>query len=205
VATTRAKLEGRLYAVAQQQQGYFTAQQAIQAGYTDSIHPYHVRQGSWSRVERGIYRLVKYPYSLDSHYVIWSLWSRDRQGVPQGVFSHATALSMYDLSDANPAKIHMTVPPGFRRNSNIPGVLVLHKAVVASADREDREGYCVTRPVRTVADLLREDATSQDIIRQALTEGFTRGLITQKEVRGLLAEFPAAKRLCKNIIGKVVR
>lgn len=31
--------------------------------------------------------------------------------------SHATALSLYDLSDVNPAKLHMTVPTGFRRPS----------------------------------------------------------------------------------------
>ncbi|MDD5673202.1 MAG: type IV toxin-antitoxin system AbiEi family antitoxin domain-containing protein [Chitinivibrionales bacterium] len=200
--TTRAKLEGRLYAVAQQQQGYFTAQQAIKAGYHDSIHPYHVRQGNWFREGRGIYRLVKYPLSLDSHYVPWSLWSRNKKGVPQGVFSHVTALSMYDLSDANPAKIHMTVPPGFRRHSKIPKILVLHKGILSPADLEEREGYRVTRPIRTVYDLLRGGSTSTDIIRQALEEGFARGLITRKEIEVLPAEFPAEKYLFKGLIKK---
>jgi predicted transcriptional regulator of viral defense system len=200
--TTRAKLEGNLFAIARQQQGYFTAQQAIKAGYHDSIHPYHVRQGNWSRVERGIYRLVKYPSSLDSHYVPWSLWSRNRKGIPQGVFSHVTALSMYDLSDVNPAKVHMTVPPGFRRHSKIPKILVLHKGVLSPADTEEREGYRVTRPVRAVRDLLREDATSTDIVRQALEEGFARGLITRKEIEALTAEFPSEKYLFKGLIKK---
>jgi len=200
--TTRAKLEGRLFATAQQQQGYFTAQQAIEAGYHDSIHPYHVRKGNWTREERGVYRLVKYPVSNDAHYVPWSLWSRNRQGVSQGTFSHATALSMYELSDANPAKIHMTVPPGFRRHSKIPKFLVLHKGVLSPEDIEEREGYRVTRPIRTVRDLLHEGATARDIIRQTLEEGFARGLITRKEVEALPAEFPLEKDLFKGLIRK---
>jgi predicted transcriptional regulator of viral defense system len=44
------------------------------------------------------------------------------------VYSHHTALSLYDLSDLNPSKLHMTVPMDFRRNSEIPGILVLHFA-----------------------------------------------------------------------------
>ena len=200
--TTRAKLEGRLFATAQQQQGYFTAQQAIKAGYHDSIHPYHVRKGNWARVERGIYRLIKYPVSIDAHYVPWSLWSRNRRGTPQGVYSHVTALSMYELSDANPAKLHMTVPPSFRRHSKIPKILVLHKGVLSPEDIEEREGYRVTRPIRTVRDLLHDGATSTDIIRQALEEGFARGLITRKEIEALPVEFPNEKQLFKGLMKK---
>jgi len=44
---------------------------------------------------------------------VWQLWSRNRQDQPQGVFSHATALTLPELSDAMPAKLDMTVPPGF--------------------------------------------------------------------------------------------
>ena len=40
--------------------------------------------------------------------MVWQLWSRNRQGEPQGVFSHATALSLHELSDVMPAKLHMS-------------------------------------------------------------------------------------------------
>lgn len=39
-----------LMTTAQDQQGYFTTKQAIEAGYADNIHPCHVRAGNWERV-----------------------------------------------------------------------------------------------------------------------------------------------------------
>jgi len=38
-----------LMTVAQNQQGYFTTKQAIEAGYADNTHPYHVHAGNWER------------------------------------------------------------------------------------------------------------------------------------------------------------
>jgi len=48
--------------------------------------------------------------------------------VPEGAYSHDTALSLHELSDIMPSKLHMTVPREFRRNSRIPEILVLHRA-----------------------------------------------------------------------------
>ncbi|HYI96135.1 MAG TPA: hypothetical protein VEX68_21505 [Bryobacteraceae bacterium] len=33
--------------------------------------------------------------------------------VMEGVYSHQTARILYELSDLNPAKLHLTVPPAF--------------------------------------------------------------------------------------------
>ena len=109
-----------LFTVADDQQGYFTAQQAEKAGYRKSNHSYHVKAGNWIREGRGIYRLAAFPRTDDSQLIVLSLWSRNRQGRPMGVYSHETALSIHNLSDAMPAKLHMTVPKGFRRVSPIP-------------------------------------------------------------------------------------
>jgi predicted transcriptional regulator of viral defense system len=48
--------------------------------------------------------------------------------------SHQTALSLFELGDFNPAKIHMIVPPTFRRNSSPPKAVVLHRAGLAPAE-----------------------------------------------------------------------
>src|SRR5664280_1181056 len=105
----------RLYDILVTQQGYFTTVQAHAAGYDSALCAYHVRRGDWQREARGIYRLTDYPPTDRPDLVLWSLWSRDRSGRPQGTYSHATALSVYDLSDVNPSKLHMMVPPTFRR------------------------------------------------------------------------------------------
>ena len=44
-ATTKAKLDGRLYKVAEDQQGLFTTKQTKAAGFAENTHPYHVQAG----------------------------------------------------------------------------------------------------------------------------------------------------------------
>ena len=98
----------RLYDVASGQGGYFTSRQALDAGYGDNLHPYHVRAGNWVRERRGVYRLTQFPQPSRPDLMVLQLWSRNRQDEPQGVFSHTTALTLHDLSDAMPAKVDMT-------------------------------------------------------------------------------------------------
>ena len=148
----------RLYETASAHGGYFTTKQAHAAGYAASTHSYNIHAGNWIREHRGIYRLANYPNPERPDLVLWSLWSSNRKGEPQGVYSHQTALSIYDLSDLNPPKIDMTVPPGFRRNSAIPGALVLHTADLRKDEIESMHGFGVTRPLRAIADLLIEDS-----------------------------------------------
>jgi len=174
--------EERLFEVAEGQQGYFTAGQAVACGYPTSSHVYHLKAGTWQREYRGIYRLMRFPVAEHGQYVQWSLWSRNRQGVPLGVYSHQTALSLFDLSDLMPSRLHMTVPPGFRRNAPIPDVLTLHRGRIGPDEIEERQGFRVTRPIRAVADLLAESSVSPDHLRQALREGLRLGLITRAEI-----------------------
>ncbi len=174
--------EQQLYKTAEAQQGYFTYRQAIKCGYSSPAHVYHVGTGAWIREHRGIYRLARFPAAPEGQYVLWSLWSCNLAGEPQGTYSHQTALSIRELSDVMPAKLHMTVPAGFRRNAPIPIALVLHKGNLSPADIEHRQGYAVVKPLRVIADLLREGKESPDRLRQALSQGLGRGLITRTEL-----------------------
>jgi predicted transcriptional regulator of viral defense system len=203
MAYNNIKAENKLFAIADRQQGFFTSQQAIQAGFQDAVHPYHVKHGHWEREMRGVYRLARYPQSDAAQYVILSLWSRDRKGVPQGVLSHETALSIYDLSDVNPSKIHMSVPKGFRRQACIPKVLVLHYGLLYDDnDLQERRGFRVTRPARTVRDMFSHGSANPEIIEQALRDGYRTGRITVKELKALLKGFPASKHLFPSSIRK---
>jgi len=172
----------QLFAIAEGQSGFFTAKQAEVAGYQRSNHPYHVRAGNWVREGRGIFRLKQFPVAEEADLVLWSLWSRDRSDRPTGIYSHETALRIYDLSDVMPAKLHMTIPRSFRRNAPVPNVLVLHRANLQPTEVEERQGYSVTRPIKTLIDLIRAQTLPEETLRSAFVEASQKGLITQTEI-----------------------
>lgn len=183
-----------LYDIAENQLGYFTAKQAISAGYLAKNHAYHIKQGHWIREHRSIYRLANFPHTPEGEMVLWSLWSRNRDEIPQGVYSHETALSIYDVSDAMPTKLHMTVPMKFRKSTPTPPVVVLHRNELRPEDIQKRQGYTVTTPFRTILDLVSDRSISNDIVDQATREFRTRGLLTEKEMLQLVKADPSLAR-----------
>lgn len=191
--------EKKLFEVADSQQGHFTSQQAVTAGYRINNHPYHVKNGNWIREYRGIYRLVNFPSSPDDQFILWSLWSCNRKGEPQGVYSFETALSIYDVSDIMPAKIHMTIPKTFHRNSKIPSVLVLHRNDLQEKDYQMMKGFRVTTPLKTVMDILAARKVEEKLIQQAVSELYKRGLLIRK---GLLQIIEKEPSIAKFFIGK---
>lgn len=176
-----------LFELAESQQGFFTAKQAERVGYNNTNHAYHVKAGHWEREERGIYRLSLFPKTPDEQKVIYSLWSQNRDGVPQGVYSHETALAHYELSDVNPSKLYMTVPKSFRRNSKIPKVLKLHYSDLTKNMIQESRGFFVTKVGRTLSDIIQCGWVSFDLIRQAVLEALSKGLIQKWEVESIIA------------------
>jgi len=184
--STPKKVAQRLYEIAEQQQGFFTAKQAKNAGYLEETHVYHVRAGNWIREHRGIYRLAQFPATERPDLALWHLWSCNRDEIPQGIYSHQTALSIYELTDINPSALHMTVPRGFRRRAPIPGVLSLHFGDIPDGDMETMQGFRVTKPLRTIRDLIADRVLSDDQILQALQEAMAKGLITIRDIERLV-------------------
>jgi predicted transcriptional regulator of viral defense system len=183
MAQSHREAARRLFETAEQQQGFFTTKQAKAARFAENTHPYHVHAGNWIREHRGIYRLALFPAADRPDLVLWALWSRNRNEEVEGVYSHQTALSLYDLSDLNPAKLSMTVPTGFRRNSEISGILTLHYANLPEEDVQTAQGFKFTRPLRTILDLIEEGTAEQHFIRQALKQALNRGLITHHQIQ----------------------
>ena len=172
-----------LYKVAESQQGLFTARQAVQAGYDERNHPYHVKSGNWVKEHRGIYRLKNFPYSSDSQFSLWSLWSCNKKGQVQGVYSHETALQIYNLSDLSPSKLHMTVPTNFRRGTSIPDILVLYKNTLKPSEWQTIADYRVTTPTRTLHDIISSQSISEEFISQTIREGLSRGLFPKQKLK----------------------
>jgi predicted transcriptional regulator of viral defense system len=172
----------RLLEIAQSQQGFFTTKQAIRAGFAEKVHAYHVNARNWIREHRGIYRLSDFRAAERPDLMLWYLWSQNRQEIPEGVYSHNTALSLHELSDLMPSKQHMTVPKDFRRSSAIPEILVLHRAHLEVKDIQEIHGVRVTRPLRTIVDLLRSGNVDRSQVKLAVEEAIRRGLIARREI-----------------------
>src|ERR1700722_13306296 len=101
----------KLFSVAAEQGGYFTAKQALSAGYGYPHLDYHVSCGNFKRVEHGLYRLTELPPSEYDDLIRLSLWSRNRQDEPQAVVSPASGLALHELRGLLPATPQSEVPP----------------------------------------------------------------------------------------------
>lgn len=133
-----------------------------------------------------------YPPGEREDLIRWSLWSRNRQGIPQAVVSHETALTVHELSDVMPALVHLTVPAGFRKR--IPPGCVLHKAALAPVDVEARDGYQVTTPLRTLLDVA-ESPLSREHLNAAVHDALQRGLVRRRQLENASASPQARHRL----------
>lgn len=175
-----AVLRRSLNAIAVYQAGYFTAAQALEVGYSYQSQKYHVDHGNWDRVDRGLFRLPDWPTRDEDRYVLRRLWSRD-----VAVVSHQSALVIYDLGDANPVRLHLTVPPGFRAKD---AAIVIHRATLAPGDVEDRDGYQITSVQRTLFDVASGDMT-QEQLDVAVADAVKRGLVAPRRLRHRADEF----------------
>lgn len=171
--------------LAQDQGGYFTAKQARVVGYDYPQLVYHVSSGNFARVDHGLYRLPTVPISEHDELIRLSLWSRNQKDEPQAVVSHDSALVLHELGELLPGKIHLTVPPRFRKAA--PPGCMLHKAILPDGDVEERAGFRVTSPLRTLLDAA-EGHVSHEQLAKAVADALARGLVRQKPLES------AAKR-----------
>jgi predicted nucleotidyltransferase len=179
---SRTEKSHRLFEVAEAQQGYFTSADAKKLGYDYPHQHFHVNQGNWIRVDRGIYRLKKFPAAKHEDLMRWWLWSRKK-----GVLSHETAAALYDLGDLLPSRIHLTVPRDFRKRPN-KGV-VLHRKEMGELEIELRDGLPLTKPLRTIMDLARSHLDDQGLT-SVVRDAIRNGLVTRKEIFEELAKVP---------------
>ncbi|MGO1055365.1 type IV toxin-antitoxin system AbiEi family antitoxin domain-containing protein [Crossiella sp. CA198] len=179
----------RLWQVAARQRGYFTAAEALAAGYSYQAQQFHRKRGNWTRVDRGIYRFREYqdlPSEATDQFVRWSMWSRDR-----AVVSHTSALAVHDLGIANPAEIHLTVPPDFRQQHS---AVVLHRSRLMDQDVEAHEGFRVTTPLRAVIETA-SAGIDQDIVDSAVAELLSRGVTSRRRLLHAAQEMGARTEL----------
>lgn len=166
-----------LFETAAAQEGFFTTQQAAEAGYSPQLLTHHLRAGNVRRIHRGIYRLVHFPAGEHEELVIAWLWSE-----LAGVVSHQTALALHGLSDVMPAHVHLTLPADWRhRRLRVPPSIVLHHGDVPPEDRTWFGAVPTTTARRSLTDCAR-NGLSPELLRQAAQQAMRRGLATRAEL-----------------------
>lgn len=170
-----------VHELALEQHGVLTAAQARELGVAHKALGSMVDRGRLDRLAYGLFRDLGAPITPWTQYAAAVMWP---QGV-NGVLSHETALALLDLSDANPPKIHVTVPKGHRprRRSPLPG-MVLHHADVSQDETMSVEGLPVTRLWRTIRDCAATNL-GPALLRQAIEDGLAKGYLTELEAAKL--------------------
>ncbi len=163
----------RLYSIAEDQAGYFTSQQAREAGYSWERLTNSVKSGKFQRVAQGLYRLRHFPNSPFEDLFVAHL----RAG-PKSVISHESALAVYELSDVLPGEVHVIVPrTASRRHKGIR----LHTNRLKLDEITIRNDLPVTTVARTIADVI-SSGLAGELVRQAFREGLQRGLLSRRDL-----------------------
>jgi predicted transcriptional regulator of viral defense system len=177
----RIDLRRRLQQVAFRQRGYFTAQQAKDAGYTYQAQKYHVDRGNWVRVDRAVFRLPDWPPAEDDAYVRWTVWSEGR-----GVVSHQSAATVHGLGELDPSHVHLTMPRDFTTRNPLVRV---YAEDVGDADVEDRADYRVTTPTRTILDIAAVTDVTQEQLESVVEEAESAGVLERDELLRRVDDF----------------
>lgn len=170
----RRDLRRRLFALAADQAGYFSAAQAKALGYSYPAQAHHVNAGNWLRIDRGIFRLVDWVPNVHDDLARWTLWSKHR-----AVVSHETALGVYGVGEFESRRVHLTVPPGFRMSDD---AVVLHQTTLPDDDVVTRPGFRLTTLTRSLIDVAAGRA-DEDQLARAVAEAIALGTFTKRQLR----------------------
>jgi predicted transcriptional regulator of viral defense system len=182
----------RLFQIAEAQAGYFTTAQAQALGIARAQLSRYVTAGKLERSQHGVYRLT--PFPRVPHEDLFIAWLA---AGPEAVISHDSALAIYELSDALPAHVHLTVPRGA---SHRRPDYRLHTSRITPAEITHYGGLQVTTVARTIADLAC-DGLADDLVIQAVQEAVARGLATPEQLRAAAAQRgPAVTRLIQRAL-----
>ncbi len=163
--------------------GLVTLDDAKQVGYQPKTIVTLAERGQLERVSRGVYRVPFLPGGEMQAYLAAALWP---QGA-NGVLTHETALDLWDVSDVNPAKIHVTVPHAHRPQREVPRTYVIHREDVDPADVAAIEGVPVVRLARAIRQCAQAHL-GRDLLEQAVRHGRGRGLLSTDEHDQLVRE-----------------
>jgi predicted transcriptional regulator of viral defense system len=173
-----------LYALAEEHDGLLASKEARALGIQDSVLVRLAQRGRLERMSRGVYRIAQYPADRLAQYREAILWAQASQGPERIALSHETALLLYGISDANPARVSLTVPMSARLRREHPEWIVIHRADLTPQEISRHEGMPVTTVERSIMDVLL--ATHRvDVARKAISDALREGLLNAAQAGGL--------------------
>lgn len=175
-----------LYALAEMRDGLLTSKEARAAGIADSVLVRLAQRGRLERVSRGVYRISHYPADRLAQYREAVLWAQASGGPASVLISHETALLLYGISDANPARVHITVPVTARLRRERPKWITVHHGGITPGEINEYEGIPVTSVERTIVDVL-QTTKRVDVARQAIEDAKKKGLLKPSDAKDLTA------------------
>jgi predicted transcriptional regulator of viral defense system len=169
--------------IAAGQFGLVTIDDAHGIGYQPKTLAKLASRGQLEHVSRGVYRVPFLPSGQMAPYMAATLWP---QGA-RGVLTHETALDLWDLSDVNPAKIHITVPRTHRPQRQVPKAYMIHREDLAPDEITAIEGVTVVKLGRALRQCAQAHL-ARDLLEQAIRHGRSRGLLSAEEHAALVRE-----------------
>jgi predicted transcriptional regulator of viral defense system len=169
-------IRGALWDAAMEQYGYVSALNADDLDIPVVELGKLAARGKLTRVWQGVYRFPEWPVSANDHLMEAVLWTRDRRAA----LSHETALDVYELSNINPDKTHVTIPKRAKklRRRRMPPALVLHYEDLAP----EEVGWWELIPTVTAGTAIGqciETRARADLVTQAINTARAQGLIDE--------------------------
>ena len=127
--------------------------------------------------------------------MVWQLWSRNRQDEPQGVFSHATALTPARALRRDAGEAGHDSASRIPEDGRHPDVLRLHHARLSDRDVQTIDGVRVTTPLRTLIDVIAEGAIAPELQVQAVDQALRRGVIMRRQLETARVSTRARQRI----------
>lgn len=189
MSKTASSLIEMLLPIAEPQNGFVTAAQALEAGVDRPGISRLVKQGFLRREQRALYRLSHFPQAENSDLwraVLWPVLDKSSSGSVLGTLCLETALSLYDVSTINPSKIDIALPPAMRFRRSIPSDIIIHAKSYPSDAVARVNGLPTTTLFRTLADLIAERRALQ-FVDEALEVAQSRALISSRDDQTLRA------------------
>ena len=180
----------RLSDLAVTQHGYFTRAQAAREGVDDMDLQRAVKSGAIQRLDRGVYRIAG--AGQDTHERLRVAWLRLTPGKsprqrtirPHLWVAHRSAASLFDLG------VTAADVPEFisdrRRQTRAEVRIRVRTEGLERGEWMVRDGFAVTTPARTIADLAAGRMDGGHLGR-VVSDALAKGLATDAEVRAALA------------------